>query len=156
MRALASLKWTMAAVMITVAGLLCASSASATTVERDQAGLSVKAAGEDNWYKIDHIPRHPTYCPRSPRGCFTVNDYNPNPMVDGRGCFIASPTPAIIRCKDPGGRVPITVKAGDLNDTIVGLDASEPRPDKIFGRIFLGSGNDGGHGGPGDDRIYGG
>ncbi len=149
-------RWSIAVAVAVIASLVAVSSASATTVSRDQGGIRIIAvAGEDNWYSVGHIPRNGTYCPGSPRGCFTVNDLNPNPTLSGPGCFIESGTPGIVRCKDPGGRVPITVKAGDLDDSI-GMDASDPRPNEIFGRIYLGNGNDSASTGPGDDRIFGG
>jgi RTX calcium-binding nonapeptide repeat (4 copies) len=137
--------------------LALAPSAMATIVYRDAGGIHVEAGdGEDNWYSISHVDRHPTNCPGAPRGCFRVRELNPEPMADGERCFTAAGTSSVVLCKDPGGRMPIIVNARDEDDTMAGGDLSDIRPNDVFGIVRLGTGNDSGSLGPGDDRIYGG
>ena len=142
--------------IVAAASLALAPSALATTVSVNRTGwhVTADAAVDNNDFQMGHMGEDPTYCPDSPHGCFYVSDGSSS-IITGAHCFIQISTPSVARCKDPGGRVPVTVKARDGDDNVAAQGVSDPRPSKIPITLKLGPGHDAGYTGKGKDTILG-
>jgi Ca2+-binding RTX toxin-like protein len=144
--------------MVAIGALVFAPAAHATRVSMNGTGWHVTAdpATDNNDFQMSHEGHDPTYCPHSPHGCFTVSDGGGYSLITGHNCFIVVFVPSVVRCKDPGGRVPVTVKTRDGNDNVAAQGVSVPRPSKIPITVKGGIGSDAVQTGPGRDRLLGG